>query len=132
MVPALRIKLQSEDSERSSSLAACLQSLRDKSFLKLLLLTFLKKFEIKTNVYGFEVFLDQISQFQTKKISTKNAYDANPLQAIERDFAFLFPKNIRAGEIINKIKNSNKIFFNKILPPQTPPINLTPDFSKDY
>ena len=58
---------------------------------------------IKTNVNGFEIFLDQISQFKLKKTSTKNAYDNNILQAVERDFAFLFPKNIRAGEIINKI-----------------------------
>ena len=63
----------------------------------------LQKFEINTNVSGFEIFLDQVSQFQSKIISTKKAYDNNALQAIERDFAFLFPKNIKAGEIINKI-----------------------------
>ena len=28
--------------------------------------------------------------------------------------------------------NWYKNFYNKILPPQTPPINLTPDFSRDY
>ena len=64
----------------------------------------LQKFEINTNVNGFEIFLDQISQFQLQIKSTKKAYDNNSLQAIERDFAFLFPKNIKAGEIINKIK----------------------------
>ena len=36
VVPALKIKLQSEDSERSNSLAACFKSLGDKSFLKFL------------------------------------------------------------------------------------------------
>jgi phenylalanyl-tRNA synthetase beta chain len=64
----------------------------------------LQKFEINTNVSGFEILLDQISQFQLKIASTRKAYDNNSLQAIERDFAFLFPKNIRAGEIIKKIK----------------------------
>ena len=44
------------------------------------------------------------ASFVLKMSSTKKAYDNNALQAIERDFAFLFPKNIRAGEIINKIK----------------------------
>jgi len=34
VVPAFRIKLQSEDSERSISLAACFKSLEDKSLLK--------------------------------------------------------------------------------------------------
>ena len=36
------------------------------------------------------------------------------MQAIERDFAFLFPKNIRAGEIINKIKKIDKQLIKKV------------------
>ena len=74
----------------------------------------LQKFDIKTNVNGFEIFLDQISQFQIKKISTKNAYESNTLQAVERDFAFLFPKNIRSVEIINKIKKIDKKLIKKV------------------
>ncbi len=74
----------------------------------------LKKFDIKTNVSGFEIFLDQLSQFQSKKISTKNSYDSNTLQAVERDFAFLFPLNVKAGEIINKIKKINKQIIKKV------------------
>ena len=58
--------------------------------------------------------MDNLGQFQSKKISTKNAYDSNTLQVVERDFAFLFPKNIRAGEIINKIKNIDKQLVKKV------------------
>ena len=71
----------------------------------------LQKFDIKTNVSGFEIFLDQLSKFQSKKISTKNAYDNNTLQAVERDFAFLFPKKIKAWEIINKIRINAELQF---------------------
>ena len=74
----------------------------------------LKKFEINTNVSGFEIVLDQISQFQSKITSTKKAYDSNTLQAIERDFAFLLPKNIKAGEIINKIQKIDKQLIKKV------------------
>ncbi len=74
----------------------------------------LQKFEINTNVSGFEILLDQVSQFQLKITSTKKAYDNNALQAIERDFAFLFPSNIRAGEIINKIKKIDKQLIKKV------------------
>ena len=74
----------------------------------------LQKFEINTNVNGFEILLDQVSQFQLKISSTKKAYDSNALQAIERDFAFLFLKNIRAGEIINKIKKIDKQLIKKV------------------
>ena len=55
----------------------------------------LKRFDIKTAVYGFEIFLDELDQFQVKKISTKKAYDNNSLQLVERDFAFLFPKILK-------------------------------------
>ena len=74
----------------------------------------LKKFEIKTNVSGFEILLDHVSQFQLIKTSTKKGYDNNALQPIERDFAFLFPKNIRAGEIINKINKIDKQLIKKV------------------
>ena len=74
----------------------------------------LQKFEINTNVNGFEIHLDQVSQFQLKTSSTKKAYNSNALQAIERDFAFLFPKNIKAGEIINKIKKIDKQLIKKV------------------
>ena len=37
----------------------------------------LQKFEINTNVSGFEILLDQLSQFQLKIASTKKAYDNN-------------------------------------------------------
>jgi phenylalanyl-tRNA synthetase beta chain len=74
----------------------------------------LKKFDLKINVSGFEIFLDQLSQFQVKKLSTKNAFDNNVLQAIERDFSFLFPKNIKGGDIINKIKKIDKQLIKKV------------------
>jgi phenylalanyl-tRNA synthetase beta chain len=74
----------------------------------------LQKFEINTNVSGFEILLDQVSKFQLKMSSTKKAYDNNALQAIERDFAFLFPKNIKAGEIINKIIKIDKKLIKKV------------------
>ena len=64
----------------------------------------LQKFNIKTNVNGFEIFLDKISRFQIKKISSKNAYDNNALQVVERDFAFLFSENINAIDIIKIVK----------------------------
>jgi len=75
----------------------------------------LQKFDIKTNVYGFEIDLDKISQFQIKKISTKSAYDNNSLQAIERDFAFLFNENITAIDIINTVKKIEKERIKKVI-----------------
>ena len=74
----------------------------------------LKKFDVKTQVNGFEIFLDNISQFQTKKTSTKKAFDNNDLQSVERDFAFLFDNNVNANDIINAIKKIDKNLIKKV------------------
>ena len=74
----------------------------------------LNNLEIKIKVFGFEIFLDNLSQFQTKKTSTKSSFDNNPFQMIERDFAFLFPKVIEADQIVKSIKKINKKIINKI------------------
>ena len=75
----------------------------------------LKKFDIKITVFGFEIFLDELDQFQIKKSATKKAYDNNPLQLVERDFAFLFPKNIQGVDIINKIKKIDKKVIQNVI-----------------
>ena len=54
-------------------------------------------------------------QFQIKKTSTKKAYDNNPYQVVERDFAFLFPKNIKAIDLINNIKKIDKQIIKKVI-----------------
>ena len=65
-------------------------------------------------VNGFEIYLDELSNFQTKKISTKKAYHNNVLQAVERDFAFFFPQKVRAEEVIKLIKSINKQIMKKV------------------
>ena len=75
----------------------------------------LKKFDIKIKVFGFEIFLDELGQFQLKKSSTKKSYDKNPFQLVERDFAFLFPKNIKALDIVNKIKKIDKKVIKNVI-----------------
>ena len=74
----------------------------------------LQKFEIKTNVNGFEIYLDNLNLFQSKKLSTKNAFDNNALQLVERDFAFLFSKDIQITEIIKTIRKIDKNVIKKV------------------
>ena len=75
----------------------------------------LKSFDISNVVVAFEIFTETLSQFQSKKSSTKSAFDNNPFQNVERDFAFLLPKSIKANDIINKIKKIDKKIINKVL-----------------
>ena len=75
----------------------------------------LKRFDVKVIVSGFEIFIDELDQFQTKKSSTKKSYDNNSFQLVERDFAFLFPKNIKGIDIINKIKKIDKKIIKNVV-----------------
>ena len=70
--------------------------------------------DINFKVFGFEIFLDNISQFQENKSSSRGAFINNPYQMVERDFAFLFPKEINANEIIKKIKKVDKNLIQKV------------------
>ncbi len=74
----------------------------------------LKSLDISNVVVAFEVFTETLAQFQSKKTSTISAFDNNPFQMVERDFAFLFPKSIRANDIINKIKKIDKKIINTV------------------
>ena len=74
----------------------------------------LKSMNIQNPVMAFEVFTDALGQFQNKKTSTIAAFDNNPFQMVERDFAFLFPNSVKADEIIYKIKKIDKKLINKV------------------
>ena len=74
----------------------------------------LKTMDINVKVYGFEIYLDNISQFQENKSSSRGSFSNNPYQMVERDFAFLFPKETKANEIIKKVKKIDKNIISKV------------------
>ena len=74
----------------------------------------LKTMDINIKVYGFEIYLDNISQFQENKSSSRKSFSNNPYQMVERDFAFLLPKHTKANEIIKKVKKIDKNIINKV------------------
>ena len=70
--------------------------------------------DISIKVYGFEIYLDNIYQFQENKSSSRGSFSNNPYQMVERDFAFMLPKEIEANEIIKKVKKIDKNIINKV------------------
>ncbi len=68
----------------------------------------LNTMDVNFKVFGFEIYLENISQFQENKSSSKGGFANNPYQMVERDFAFLFAKDAKAGEIIKKVKKIDK------------------------
>ena len=59
------------------------------------------------NVFGFEVFLDNIPESRNKIRSNKAKYKVSDYQKSERDFAFVIDKNYSANEIEILVKNVN-------------------------
>ena len=73
-----------------------------------------KKIKFVIN-HNYKKGISSSIKYGLKKISTKSAYDNNSLQAIERDFAFLFNENITAIDIINTVKKIDKERIKKVI-----------------
>ena len=56
------------------------------------------------NIYGFEVFLDNIPEPNKKMRDSKENYKFSDFQISERDFAFLIDKNYKVGQLVQIIK----------------------------
>ncbi len=65
-----------------------------------------KKFDIKNRVNLFEIFVDSLPQ--TKKSYNNKPYISNDLQVVERDFAFILPKDQLVGDITKTIFSCEK------------------------
>ena len=74
----------------------------------------LRSLDISNTVVAFEIFTETLAQFQSKKNSTISAFDNNPFQTVERDFAFLLPKSVKANDMVIKIKKIDKKIINKV------------------
>jgi phenylalanyl-tRNA synthetase beta chain len=62
-----------------------------------------KDFGIKDDVFGFEIFLNEIPYIS--KFSSRNSKLPNDYQMIERDFCFVINPDSKIGEILTFIKN---------------------------
>ena len=76
-----------------------------------------KKFDIKTIVNAFEIFVDALPQNfvqQSQKSATKKSFAANDLPTVERDFAFLLDKSQTIGDLIKTIENCDKQLIKQV------------------
>ena len=73
-----------------------------------------KKLDYKEpNIFGFEIFLKNISEPKRKNRQTKKSFQASDFQKSERDFAFIIDKIFKIGLLENIIRNiDNSIIQN--------------------
>ena len=67
----------------------------------------------KLSPCGFEIYLEGFKE-PKKKQKDKNVFAVSKYQSVERDFAFVVDKNIKASEIISIIKNCEPILIQSI------------------
>lgn len=73
-----------------------------------------KEFDIKDDVFGFELFLDELPMFKPK-FGKRKFKELNDYQVIERDFCFIIDKKkCKVGEIIDFIKKVDKELIAKV------------------
>ena len=68
----------------------------------------LKALDIKTNVVAFEVLLENIPLPREGKSKAKKKLELSPLQAVEKDLAFVVAKNVPAINIYTAAKTADR------------------------
>ena len=70
----------------------------------------LKKMDIqKSNIVGLEIYLDNFIEPKKPSRVSKKQLKKYDFQIVERDFAFIVDKNVRAGDLVSIIKKTNEI-----------------------
>lgn len=78
--------------------------------------TIAKKFDIKGNVYIFEIFVDNLAKKLIENFGSvqKKSFEFNDLQPIYRDYAFVLDREQKIGDLIKVISGCDKKLIKKV------------------
>jgi phenylalanyl-tRNA synthetase beta chain len=68
----------------------------------------LKALDVDGPVLGFEIWLEQVPEPRKRAVKTKPALSLSPLMPLSRDFAFLAPEAVVAGDLVRAIAGADK------------------------
>ncbi|MGA9892688.1 MAG: phenylalanine--tRNA ligase subunit beta, partial [Xanthobacteraceae bacterium] len=60
----------------------------------------LEKLDVEGPLVGFEVILEKIPEAKTKATRAKPALELSPFQPVERDFAFVVERTVKAADLV--------------------------------
>jgi phenylalanyl-tRNA synthetase beta chain len=63
---------------------------------------------------AFEVILERIPEPKAKATQAKPALELSPLQPLERDFAFVVDRSIRAGDLVRATQSADRKLISKV------------------
>ena len=70
--------------------------------------------KIIDNIYGFEIFLENLVEYKKKNKKDKPTITFSDYQKSERDFAFVVQKDFQAQELIEIISNVDKSLIKNV------------------
>jgi len=73
----------------------------------------LKALDVEGTVAAFEIFLDALPP-QKAKSRAKPRLDANDLQPVRRDFAFVLDKGVAAGDVVRAAAGADKALIREV------------------
>jgi phenylalanyl-tRNA synthetase beta chain len=68
----------------------------------------LQALDVEGPIYGFELWLEAIPEPKRKATKTRPALKASPLMPLARDFAFLAPDALAAGDLVRAVLGADK------------------------
>lgn len=68
----------------------------------------LEALDVKGPVAAFEIFIDAVPQPKRKASKTRPALKASDFQAVERDFAFIVDRGVRAEDLLRAARGADK------------------------
>jgi phenylalanyl-tRNA synthetase beta chain len=68
----------------------------------------LKALDAAGPVYGFELWLEAVPEPKRKATKSRAAWRASPLMPLSRDFAFLAPEALAAGDLVRAVQGADK------------------------
>jgi phenylalanyl-tRNA synthetase beta chain len=70
--------------------------------------------EVEPPLVAFEVILEKIPEAKGKPNRAKGALELSPFQPVERDFAFLVDRNVKAGDIVRAAAGADRKLISKV------------------
>jgi phenylalanyl-tRNA synthetase beta chain len=70
--------------------------------------------QVEPPLVAFEVILEKIPESKAKPTRAKGALELSPFQPIERDFAFVVDRNVRAGDIVRAALGADRKLISKV------------------
>ena len=75
----------------------------------------LEQLGVNGAIVGFEVLLDALPHPKANRTRTKPALDANDLQAVRRDFAFVVDSDVAADRVVSAAERANPSLISSVL-----------------